>query len=270
MKENNKKYATFPLREETFELKLAPRELIIYTIIASYSSGGRGVYFGTVKYLAEAISASERTAHRVLGSLTERGLIEKCIHNNKSAIRCRRVDGEALIRDKDSEKATFTSPEAEDAPCGLDGTSSAELLPPTYVSPEWESQSARFAEEDAAWSKESCTLRDQCSALGCSLCMRGDMFDSSWRESYEAVGLNPKFKPYSDKPRYELMSFGNDGAVALTWEQYNELRKLLPSEDLHAYFIRLENFIKHLPTSSPFPHSHYHTLKKWITKDNSI
>ena len=68
-------------------LGLTSSEIIIYAIIYSYTSLGKGLFFGTFNHLAEATGVSVRTVSRAIKSLTQKGLIERCTCSGRSGIR---------------------------------------------------------------------------------------------------------------------------------------------------------------------------------------
>ena len=71
------------------ELMLRCNVLRVYALLFSFTSSGKGVYYGSKKYLAESLSISERTVYRALKYLFERGLIENAVTDDgKSGIRC--------------------------------------------------------------------------------------------------------------------------------------------------------------------------------------
>ena len=87
MNNQKKQYASYTITEEMFELGLSARELIIFAIIYSYSKGGKGAFFGKVKYLASAINSSEKTAYRALRRLFDLNLIQRCEYQGRAALK---------------------------------------------------------------------------------------------------------------------------------------------------------------------------------------
>ena len=81
-------YAVYGFMER--ELGLRSSTLRVYAILFSYTNGSAGMYFGTRKYLADALSISVRTLHRALSELFSRGLIENFLDSSsgRSGIRC--------------------------------------------------------------------------------------------------------------------------------------------------------------------------------------
>ena len=63
-----------------------------------------------------------------------------------------------------------------------------------------------------------------------------------------------------DNFKYKLLSFGRNGYVTLTPEQFIKLSELVPADTLHAYILRLEEEIG----MGKRTHSNYKLLKKWI------
>lgn len=67
----------YTIREEYLALGLRGFELTIYAIIASYSQGGQGCYFGGLPYLAKVAGCHPDTAQRIVKKLCEAGLLRK-------------------------------------------------------------------------------------------------------------------------------------------------------------------------------------------------
>lgn len=67
----------YTIREEYLALGLRGFELTIYAIIASYSQGGQGCYFGGLPYLAKVAGCHPDTAQRIVKKLCEAGLLCK-------------------------------------------------------------------------------------------------------------------------------------------------------------------------------------------------
>lgn len=67
----------YTIREEYLALGLRGFELAIYAIIASYSQGGQGCYFGGLPYLAKVAGCHPDTAQRIVKKLCEAGLLRK-------------------------------------------------------------------------------------------------------------------------------------------------------------------------------------------------
>ena len=67
----------YTIREEYLALGLRGFELTIYAIIASYSQGGQGCYFGGLPYLAKVAGCHPDTARKIVTKLCEAGLLHK-------------------------------------------------------------------------------------------------------------------------------------------------------------------------------------------------
>ena len=77
------------------ELMLRCNVLRVYALLFSFTSTGKGVYYGSKKYLADSLSISDRTVYRALKYLFMRGLIENAVTDDgKSGIRCTSVHEE--------------------------------------------------------------------------------------------------------------------------------------------------------------------------------
>lgn len=61
----------------TGDLGLRGNDLLAYSVIASFSQGRKGCFYGSLADLAEMIGSTSRTAANVLSGLEEKGLIEK-------------------------------------------------------------------------------------------------------------------------------------------------------------------------------------------------
>ena len=69
------------------------------------------------------------------------------------------------------------------------------------------------------------------------------------------------------RPKYVFHSFGYEGIVGLTAEQYRRLLRLVDCERLHAYITKLQGLILEKGYRS---YNHYKTLKKWILEDTAV
>lgn len=80
----------YTIREEYVALGLRGFELAIYAIIASYSQGGQGCYYGGLPFLAKVAGCHPDTAQRIVKKLCDAGLLckERIIreHGNYIAI----------------------------------------------------------------------------------------------------------------------------------------------------------------------------------------
>ena len=69
-------------------------------------------------------------------------------------------------------------------------------------------------------------------------------------------------------PKYKVRSFGVDGLVSLTDEQYDHLLTLVDEETLHDYIRRLELYM--LTPSEHHIRNHFKLLCKFINEDFSV
>ena len=58
-------------------LGLKGNDLVVFAFINGYSQGGHGCYYGSLDYLQDVCGISRRTAIDILGSLQEKGYIQK-------------------------------------------------------------------------------------------------------------------------------------------------------------------------------------------------
>jgi len=61
----------------TEELKLKGAELLVYALIFGFCQNGRGIYDGSISYLAKRTGISSRTAIRTLDELIKKNLLKK-------------------------------------------------------------------------------------------------------------------------------------------------------------------------------------------------
>lgn len=61
----------------TGELGLKGNELLVYSVVNSFSQGRKGCFYGSLADLAEIVGCSSASSDRSLRSLVERGLIDK-------------------------------------------------------------------------------------------------------------------------------------------------------------------------------------------------
>lgn len=74
-----------------------------------------------------------------------------------------------------------------------------------------------------------------------------------------------------NRPKYEKLSFGHEGMVALTREQYDSLRKLVDIETLNVYLTRYEIMLKEkMEMHRPWPKNAYLVLRKWIEAAHAV
>lgn len=67
----------YTIREEYVALGLRGFELAIYAIIASYSQGGQGCYYGGLPFLAKVAGCHPDTARKIVAKLCDAGLLHK-------------------------------------------------------------------------------------------------------------------------------------------------------------------------------------------------
>ena len=107
-------YAVYGFMER--ELGLRSSTLRVYAILFSYTNGSAGMYYGTRKYLADALSINVRTLHRALSELFSRGLIENVVDSSsgRSGIRCSYIhDGEGTRTSSAPTEAGYSFGEEE-------------------------------------------------------------------------------------------------------------------------------------------------------------
>ena len=93
--------------------------------------------------------------------------------------------------------------------------------------------------------------------------VHSDLTDS-FKANYERLHRH-------QRPKYEKLTFGNQGLVGLTREQYHALRKLVNQETLNIYITRYERMaIKKIEARRPMPKNEYAVIRNWIIEANSL
>jgi len=99
-----------------FHLELLPVELLVYTMIHSFSRDGIGIYYGRKKFISEALRITEKTVGKAMKSLLMRGLIEKCTLNGSTGFRCTQ-NTEIYLKAKQNFPDSFGSESEEGKKC---------------------------------------------------------------------------------------------------------------------------------------------------------
>ena len=92
------------------DLNLKGNEIIIYSIIAGFSSSDNGYFTGSRQYLADWCNSTVRGVQKVLNSLVERGYIEKKVEKKGAIKHCyyRTVDIDTILTNKEEKGTKFT------------------------------------------------------------------------------------------------------------------------------------------------------------------
>ena len=201
--------------------------------------GAARVYFGSNDYISELTGLSARSVRRALGELKRAGLIYEEEAFGRSGLRAAlspRV-GEAVA----DEGGRFVRENGTLCPKKVD------------------SLSAAIISDNKEDNKEIATTPSPVYRYLRSaddLTRKGD------------GGGNP---PEVDcrATRIYVSSWGREGIVTMTHEQYDELLSLVGEETLDIYIERLEGLLLSVK-GEVYPHSHYRTLRGWLMKDFSV
>ena len=91
------------------DLKLKGNDLIIYTVIVSFTES-TGVYTGGNAYLMKRFGLGENTIIRAIKKLEERGLIEKEVTSyNKNFFTCRALNVDKYKYSNEKDRKDYTS-----------------------------------------------------------------------------------------------------------------------------------------------------------------
>ena len=268
------------------ELGLGGSELLIYAIIYSFSIGGKGVFYGSVDYLAEASGVSYSTARRALARLVEGRLIEKCSLESGASVRdgyrvppcfvpdtevTVEADGvptcnESVVGEVDEAQTCNEMGEADKVPSCTNTVFEWVFGEPTSDEPSDLTDCDTECDEPSDLAHCDTECDEPSDLTDC---------DTECDEPSEPAYVNeledtpPCECPEYDvaHPKYKLVCVGNEDLICMTAEQYKKLVELIGREDLHCYIRRLELLILEHGYRTFNP---YKTLKKWICDDCSL
>jgi len=219
--------------EEKEELNIyTPCEIILYSLILSFTRGRYGIYFGTREYLANLLNISTRTISRYLKMLTEKGLIEKTAASGEIRSGYRAIKFPKKLEEEIKNEEEIAE---EDAPLARKAPNAKK----------------RASEDCEACGEDEDELDD----------------DLEWHRQFADFDVKPKKRPKPHTPKYEYATFGKTQEIYMTWDQYFALTKLVDDTEVSSYIARLEKFLETIPKGCS-PHSHYRTLRKWILQDH--
>lgn len=86
---------------------------------------------------------------------------------------------------------------------------------------------------------------------------------------------NYRYKPLTEEDvnnrLYKVKYLGRKNLVKVSMQQHDELFKLIDIDIVVEYVRKLENLIEEAKANkTPVPHSHYHTIRKWIIEDYGL
>ena len=213
--------------------------VVIGLIIASFCKGREGIYYGSREYLATLASVSVRTVQRAIGELVKLGLVERVERSGHVCL----LATEALMGEKKTSARAKNSPEkGESAPETTENKT--EAAPNTADGGTRPTETAKKSPEKGI-----------CSPL---------YPREPYKYAYESEGM---------PVRYQMLELGRYGYVQMTPKQYEALLTLAPPELVRSYIIRFEQMLSdnmHRGGEVKAPHSHYHTVKKWMHVDLSV
>ena len=214
----------------TEALKLSGAELLVFALLYSFSRSG--TFSGSRRYLAEATATTLRTVDRALASLLERGYVVRVEGDGTERNPIYRTSEEAISEavQKNRKRKSRTKGCQKDT-CQND-------TPPVS---KCQSESDKIAPNNQEIIKNINKLSSSSSS-------RTRVFDVS--------------------PKYEIRSYGKDGLVSMTQEQYDYICSLVGREIAYDYIRKLEMYMSE-PTDFPI-RSHFKTICKFIEEDCSI
>ena len=251
-KSSEMSYCVYKFMTEKLGLRL--KELLVFAVIYSFTTGPGGVYFGTQEYLAHSTAGSVSTVKRCLASLLKKGYIEALTVDGRKAYRST-VDAKTAESASRRKADTDGSVHSDDTARRGKGDENAPAHEASANKRERTAQKAHIeitaaplaTEKDASKKSEPCK--------SASTALRGE-FD-----------LADCLPPEDEPPKYTFHTVGINEIVQMTPEQYKSLLTLVEPEVLTAYTRRLELLIrdKGYRTFNP-----YKTVKRWITEDSGV
>ena len=231
MKETTEAKIEYHIKKFMYSLGIKGNALLVYAAIYSFTIGERGLFHGSQKYLADGLGVCVRTIQNAEKKLFSLGLIERYATEDGRYTGVRSVMEKTLPPREDKKEEKLTPSPCEDRGAG-------EMREKTPIDLVYE----RIAERRLAGAPDH------------------EKNTFMMMQRYEKSGDNRRF-----------MSFGKRGGVIMTAPQYRRLLEMLPTEELMAYFVKLEDMLlENDKNGRKPPHSHYKLIKKWIEEDLSL
>lgn len=279
-----------PIKEMSFmihsfmirELGLCGCELIVFAIIYSFTRGA-GFFYGTQRYLVDTSGNSVSTVRRALAMLYEKGYIEKCVISGRTGIRvssfismprgayAENAEPDAAPYDEIAAPYDEINTDSESQRVGrrVDGAHSGAGNKDVDKA----SLGAGYRMDGTANTGASCNGKDT-SAVSCKSIEESLppndaelLLPPYERVREEGLDVTEWLTERAPRPKYVFHTFGYEGIVGLTAEQYRRLLRLVDCEKLHVYITKLQTLILDKGYRS---FNHYKTLKKWILEDTAV
>ena len=215
---------------------LSRSAVVVGMIICSFTRGRGGCFFGTRDYLARECGVSVRTVQRSISALIKEGLIERT-RDGLCATEYL-LTGERKVEEPSLPSVADERESGEDT-CEKTFEKTHEKTP--------EKSHEKSLDETPE--------------------------DSANDERLSGMPLNYAFESDKRDVKYPVLELGRRGYVQMTPRQYAYLLSLVPPEVLFGYIERFETMLDDnlaRGRNAPSPHSHYHTIKKWIRADMSV
>lgn len=272
-----------------YGLGLKPAAFLVYAVLYSFTIGERGLYYGSQKYLAESLNMTVRTYQNTIKELELKGLIERCESEDGKykGLRCvsqvklgndnkpRVVVGEkqreflAELTRKIEERKAEEQIKAEEERQRKEKERAEQLARVDEICERVRAKiaSGEIRKQSVGTSPSDTKKPDSDLAMG-DIIFDEMLSSAAPQHEKNTLIMMKKYEQPGDRRRF--LSFGKQGRVIMTEPQYKRLLSLLPTEELLPYLVKLENMLEeNLKTGRKPPHSHYHTLKKWIEEDLS-
>ena len=277
---------------------LSPSEVDIYSIINGFLRSNVGFFFGSREYLADISGWSVRTVYRVLSRLLSLGLIERTADGEgRYGYKASEYSIHLL---SEAEKGNFLPVLCEESKKSAESTAPCskkeELTGDTDIKEKAISEKSIITKEQISTSsvkEEIITEKIDLSTQNSALRISNSEFSTDSEFSSPAAEINKGNKAVGGTkkaefarirariaakvkkaptpptpPKYTMHSYGKNGYISMTDEQYTALLSLADGELLAAYMSRLEKMLEeNVRTGKAPPHSHYRTLRKWIESD---
>ena len=254
------------------ELGLSGAELLVYAIIHSFTVGRSQLYFGKIDYMAAITGVAGRTIYRALQKLKARGLVYETEITGRSGLRTREV------------ACTHGGINPEETEEGFGHFVSENMTKCQSIT---DKMSVSFIDDNKVDNKEITTTSTPTTKdfnEGDNLSARWENGRGTHREGKDELASDTRAVPLPvddtrraeegclgelwSRPKMSVRIYGADGVVTMTEEQYEALVSLVGEETLGLYIERLEALILKV-NGGVYPHSHYRTLREWLTEDFS-
>ena len=256
--------------------------LMVYAMIYSFSTRGKGICFAESEILAKRLGISKRTVDRAIDILLSKGFIKRDIMGELYGYTVTDIpqissDTEKSVKREEKDKKTSVSekkniktpekpikkfasegfrkvPEVDEFK-DYYGEELAEDIPvhPKKMNKLWRENNPYDMSEILEQQRENDPV------------IKAEHLEEG-EDYYEDMQYDP-----DNLPKYIFRSYGRKGYIQMTREQYADLYSLVDPGHLQCYISRLEQICEEcLNNFTRVPKGHYRLIRKWIDEDTSV